>query len=55
MANEVDTSKTPSETRQMNGRRVIKSSVRRITRQFRHWKRNMRRLMQFMQKVFCVI
>ena len=32
MANEVDTSKTPSETRQMNGRRVIKSSVRRITR-----------------------
>ena len=32
MANEVDTSKTPSETRQMNGRRVIKSSVRRITK-----------------------
>ena len=32
MANEVDTSKTLSETRQMNGRRVIKSSVRRITR-----------------------
>ena len=35
-----------------DGKRV---SVRRITRQFRHWKRNMRWLMQFMQKVFCVI
>ena len=34
---------------------LLKSSGRRITRQFRHWKRNMRWLMQFMQKVFCVI
>lgn len=33
MGNTIDTSKTPSETRQMNGRRVIKTSVREITRE----------------------
>ena len=34
---------------------LLKSQREKNHVQFRHWKRNMRRLMQFMQKVFCVI